>query len=628
MQTTMIKLILTEPEIPVPNTGVFSGSVEGVVSDSVVFVALAVILFLSVVAGIMIHSLCKKKPQYKKILMRCFLFGFVCGVLGSPIVNNSLAKTVPDLVVNEEVTKSAEIDETTFVSGKISAVKSKASPVGYDLYMGANEDYSDLIFVPEDENNETTIASIESVGALNENTYGFTLQKNAKAEDEVWFPLTNVTSIIKTYNETTAANNTTDVYFGVLVDDTVLPDVYELAVDFYTEDKPLTDLTGTKWRFNDELIFDEEFLYNVDFYSKFTVADIAEHNFGVNNITTWTQFAEALPGILESYDATDVSSDLSVQDDNGSLLVMHFGRINYYPMWGDDKLFYSFYDVSDDCMPLSTGTISYTFNDETYRESLIGLITSMADGAAFGEPYTSGFNIFSGQQTITFTGGDDVANSDFIEWLVANATLLERDVDESVTVSDYVGTTWYFRENPNLEPLRTGSGERSNYYVDFYVKMSVADMVYMIANADLGVKTWSELVAMMPEYLVGLGAENVQSSIVITDENDNYVLINYDGAEISNEDEVIWFSIDDERYSHLPSSTGTVSFTYYENDYELTFDEFLYYFGPGASITENYWYGSWAEEFFRIITITGVEGSSSVAANWLKENAYLVHIAD
>ena len=288
-------------------------------------------------------------------------------------------------------------------------------------------------------------------------------------------------------------------------------------------------------------------------------------------------------------------------------MIINYTGIVYYSTWGEDRLFYMNYDLGDGCLPISLGTISYTVDGNSYRETLADLIISMSKGAAFGEPYASGFDSLSSLQTIVISGGEDADNAELIQWLAENATLVERDISSSPEINNLNNTAWYFKDDLDFDALEFGV-DRVHINVEFTIGMTVSDMVYLMFGDAVSAKTWSELVLLFPVYLEEIGATNVDSNIVITNENDNFVLIGYDGTDFSPSENIIWYStVDDGWYSHLPDSTGNVSLIYDDEDYEFTLEEFLYLFGPRASLTENYWYGAWASNAFREVYITGGE---------------------
>lgn len=233
MQTTKLKLILAEPEVPVPDTGHFVGSTN--VTGNVVAIVITVAV-LAIIAGIVIYKLYKAKKL--RFFLPAFLIPFVLSATLIPMLRVKDSETFAadpysHILAPGEVNMEGKISKATFTSGKATITKPDATSYGYNLYILANESNNDLNFIPQTENNETVITSIEQAGALTTNTYGFTLEQDAKAEDDVWYPLSTVAEILNSYTTATTANDATDVYFGILTDDTVLADTYELDVDFY-----------------------------------------------------------------------------------------------------------------------------------------------------------------------------------------------------------------------------------------------------------------------------------------------------------------------------------------------------------------------------------------------------------
>ncbi len=253
MQTTKLNLVLSAPDVPVPDTaytGGFTGSTGGAISNTTAIIAtIAILTILAIIVAIILHTLNKntlnkhglnKKLRKSNLIVFSFIMlGFAASIL-TPLLttkantnNTYAADSYATIEVPEQVDMNGEIEDTTFTYSKLTITKPDATNYGYELYILANEANDDLNFVPKTETNETVITSIEQEGTLTANTYGFTLEQDAKAEDEVWHPLTDIEDLLASYDTATTANNTTDVYFGVLTDNTVLPDTYTLDIDFY-----------------------------------------------------------------------------------------------------------------------------------------------------------------------------------------------------------------------------------------------------------------------------------------------------------------------------------------------------------------------------------------------------------
>lgn len=248
METTKLQLVLSEPTVPVPDTGRFVGLGSGTSQN--IIITLAVVAVCLAVVGLIVYRVSRKSGRFsasdksafslsrKNSLIRKFGLGMfvmvaigVVAGLGAKVGKSFAADNYAAISVPEIVEMEGEISEATFVSGKLTVTMQDAASYGYDLYALAG---GDLYFIPETEDNETVIAPISEQGALSANTWGFTLDADAKASDEAWYPLSDVATLVESYGEATAADNKTDIYFGVLVDDSVLADTYTLDVDFYS----------------------------------------------------------------------------------------------------------------------------------------------------------------------------------------------------------------------------------------------------------------------------------------------------------------------------------------------------------------------------------------------------------
>lgn len=230
MQTTKLKLVL-EPDVAVPDTGHFTGSTNALQNTVTVVAVIAILAIVTTIVGIAIYRLYKAKKirLFTPILL---VFGLLSGMIAPVLVNNRTFAADDydvDFEAPEEVTMEGAITKATLTTGKIIITAKDATKFGYGINADPNEINKDSNFIPKTDGNKTEITSIEEAGKLTANTYGFTTKKDAKAEDEVWLPL----GLLDYKSAATDADDTTDIYFGVLTDDTVLADTYELSIDFW-----------------------------------------------------------------------------------------------------------------------------------------------------------------------------------------------------------------------------------------------------------------------------------------------------------------------------------------------------------------------------------------------------------
>ena len=255
METTKLKLVLSEPNVAIPDTGRLTGSTSALQNTVTIVAIVAVLIIVATIVGVAIRR--SRKVKKVRFFTPIFLIlGLLSGIL-TPMLTNSrtFATDNADIEVTGEVSMKGTIDKSTFTSGKATVTMLEATEYGYTLYVEPNEVNKDLNFVPKTDGNETKITSIKEAGKLAANTYGFTLEKDAKADDEVWWPL----NAYMNSDVATDVNDATDIYFGVLTDDTVLADTYELDVDFYVLVNDAPDTPTDKIDSIEDLTYMQEF---------------------------------------------------------------------------------------------------------------------------------------------------------------------------------------------------------------------------------------------------------------------------------------------------------------------------------------------------------------------------------
>jgi len=226
METTRLQLVLSEP-LPVPDTGRFVG-VSGGATENIVTILLAVFV-VAFAAGLVIYLISRKKG---KVVIPIVALALMMSATSLGINKSFAADNYAVIEATEEVTLEGAISEATFLSGKATVTMQNVTAYGYDLYTLLTS--GDGTFVPATEGNDTAIVPVSVQGALTANTWGFTLEADASADDEVWYPVRDVASLVQGYVEPTEAGSAVDVYFGVLVDRTAVADTYTMDVDFYS----------------------------------------------------------------------------------------------------------------------------------------------------------------------------------------------------------------------------------------------------------------------------------------------------------------------------------------------------------------------------------------------------------
>ena len=222
-----------EETVVAPDTGTFTGTNNTNAASSIALVFSAVLL-VTIAIVVAVRKL--KKTGKLGFVAPVLLIGAILAGTAGTVVNRGFADTnddtdYADIFAPETIELTSELDKegNTFSSTKATITMNDATNYGYELYALAGADS----LVPKTEGNETTISSIEETGALSANTYGYTLEQNAKPEDEVWYPLSTVASLIYSTDTSTEAEVITDIYFGILTDKDATPDAYELELSFY-----------------------------------------------------------------------------------------------------------------------------------------------------------------------------------------------------------------------------------------------------------------------------------------------------------------------------------------------------------------------------------------------------------
>ena len=214
-----------------PDTGTFTGTTNNTSAISSIALVFSAVLLTIVAAVIIVRKL--KKTGRLGTIVPVFLVGIIFAGAAGTLVNRSFADTndtdndadYADISVPETIKLTGELDKegNTFSSAKATINLNEIANYGYKLFLYANADS----LVPVTEGNETNISSVEEDDvALSTNTYGYTLTKDAKPEDEVWRPLSTISSLTEGFPST---QTDVEIYFGILTDKDATPDTYELT---------------------------------------------------------------------------------------------------------------------------------------------------------------------------------------------------------------------------------------------------------------------------------------------------------------------------------------------------------------------------------------------------------------
>lgn len=225
---------VAEATVATPETGEFT-TVNSGASQNIALASATILAILATIAII----ICKVRKHRKTGFIASLLVIAVTLIGVTNLSNQSFADEVDtsdnlSIEAPAEITLNGESDKSAFITGKATVIANDGTNYGYKLYVLAG---NGLDFTSE---TGKTITSISEAGKLEANTYGFTTTPDATAEDAVWYPLGSVAEVVADYTTATAANNTTDIYFGVLTDDTMPAGTYELGVNFYATITPLT----------------------------------------------------------------------------------------------------------------------------------------------------------------------------------------------------------------------------------------------------------------------------------------------------------------------------------------------------------------------------------------------------
>jgi hypothetical protein len=233
---------------------------------------------------------------------------------------------------------------------------------------------------------------------------------------------------------------------------------------------------------------------DLHFVMKVTTADILAY-LGIqdSSITTWSQFVDALPTFLASVGATDIQSDMQILNNTQSYSYLKF--VGFYPFHEDgtgyqdgqprDYLYFSRTGYGEDTsawsyLPVSTGSISYTLDGDSYTFNSFRELIGVINGAWIDENYFAnnwGEEFF---RTISIYGGGDATDPELIQWLRDNSTVL-------YVVDSPVGGEWTFNElaisDPGMELDVTGT-IYNNQYTAYHFD-------YIDTNTDYGTSIWA-----------------------------------------------------------------------------------------------------------------------------------------
>ena len=221
-------------------------------------------------------------------------------------------------------------------------------------------------------------------------------------------------------------------------------------------------------------------------------------------------------------------------------------------------------------------------------------------------------------------------------------TLVHPNGDFPFPEDTLVGTTLRFNEHIDVESLAdvVGGGNWSCNSLNFTVKITPTIVLDYLGIQNPNITTWSQLADALPNILTSIGATDVQSNMKVLDNNQSYSYVGYRGLcpwWYDDDPFNMYYHVNDNvEWLYLPASTGSISFTLGEEiwgeEQSFTYNSFrdLIVGGvSGAWLTEQYYYDSWNEEFFRTISIYGGNDATNQALiQWLSNNAILLYTED
>lgn len=203
------------------------------------------------------------------------------------------------------------------------------------------------------------------------------------------------------------------------------------------------------------------------------------------------------------------------------------------------------------------------------------------------------------------------------------------------TITDLSGTRWYL--NANITNTVPDGSDFQSLHFNFYCSATTSDVsdnmcAPVIAGVCSSFSTWQELIVQLPSLLERINATNVSSTLDATSIPNNWETELY-GREcqfISDENEGHYFTPNGGfNIVDFPNILGTISFTYEEETYSLTFlelsDWFVDHLGFPLFDTGIIIYGleaGFSFEGLRTWFITGgTDATNSDLIAWLQSNA-------
>ena len=283
-------------------------------------------------------------------------------------------------------------------------------------------------------------------------------------------------------------------------------------------------------------------------------------------------------------------------------------------------------------------TTSFTVSRQgTGAVSAVSANSSVATASVSGTTVTV-TGVSAGSTTINVSVE---ADSTYTASSVATYTVF---VGIQAEVTNLVGTTWLLNEQ--ITDLVPGD---SDYYMAKLAMwcgnyIPVSELPGNSRFWDAQLMTWQDFVDLLPSRLASWGYTDIQSTIVITNDNGNKIRMGNAGCTdfCSSEEDGYWFGINTPDGDNLPESTGKISFNEDGCDRELTLSEAIweyleqdafqtfgsYSYDPGTGIGS---YGNINYRYWEIVGygFNGPDYSSAtdpVLINWLQENAILLSV--
>jgi len=229
-----------------------------------------------------------------------------------------------------------------------------------------------------------------------------------------------------------------------------------------------------------------------DFYCDITTSNMSDmcpfvQGEYISPFSTWQELVVQLPGLLEAFGATNVSSTLDATS------VSNTCRISAIDceFWGNSEDGYRFAPNRGwgAEYPNITGRISFTLDGNDCNFNFLELVEAIGSYAAplfdiSTDIYTLGDGFpFEGLRTLNITGGKDVTNSILIAWLEANATQIIEPTGHTLTYSGDLSS--YLDVKVNNISVSSGTTINNGDKVEVYLDNSYPNYELLVNGEEI-----------------------------------------------------------------------------------------------------------------------------------------------